>query len=169
MDATHIPGASVVTTQTLSSRIEDLVAAVVDPEVPVLTIGDLGVLRGVTVAADGAVAVTITPTYSGCPALGVIEEDIVSVLKAAGYERVAVNTVLSPPWTTDWMTEDARHRLNDYGIAPPGPAGADAEPVVCPQCSATETTVVSPFGSTACKALMVCEVCREPFDHFKAI
>ncbi len=158
-----------VTTQTLPSRIEDLVAAVVDPEIPVLTIGDLGVLRDVIVAGDGAVTVTITPTYSGCPALGVIAEDIVTVLKAAGYDRVAVNTVFSPAWTTDWMSDDARHRLNEYGIAPPGPAGTDAEPVVCPQCAATETTLVSPFGSTACKALMVCSECSEPFDHFKAI
>ncbi len=158
-----------VTTQTLPSRIEDLLAAVVDPEIPVLTIGDLGVLRDVTVADDGAVTVTITPTYSGCPALWVIEEDIVSVLKAAGYDRVMVDTVFSPEWTTDWMTDDARHRLNDYGIAPPGRVGADVEPVLCPQCSATETTVVSSFGSTACKALMVCETCGEPFDHFKAI
>ncbi len=158
-----------VTTQTLPSRIEDLLAAVVDPEIPILTIGDLGVLRDVTVAGDGAVTVTITPTYSGCPALGVIEEDIISVLKAAGYDPVTVNTVFSPAWTTDWMTDDARHRLNDYGIAPPGRVGEDAEPVLCPQCAATETTVVSAFGSTACKALMVCEACREPFDHFKAI
>ncbi len=158
-----------VTTQTLPSRIEDLLAAVVDPEIPVLTIGDLGGLRDVTVAGDGAVVVTITPTYSGCPALGVIEEDIVSVLKAAGYDRVEVDTVFTPAWTTDWISDDARHRLNEYGIAPPGPAGADAEPVVCPQCSATETSVVSPFGSTACKALMVCSGCSEPFDHFKAI
>ena len=158
-----------VTTQTLPSRIEDLLAAVVDPEIPILTIGDLGVLRDVTVAGDGAVTVTITPTYSGCPALGVIEEDITSVLNAAGYDPVTVNTSFSPAWTTDWMTDDARNRLNDYGIAPPGRVGEDAEPVLCPQCSATETTVVSAFGSTACKALMVCEACREPFDHFKAI
>ncbi len=158
-----------VTTQTLPSRIEDLLAAVVDPEIPVLTIGYLGVLRDVTVAGDGAVVVTITPTYSGCPALGVIEEDIVSALKAAGYDRVEVDTVFTPAWTTDWISDDARHRLNEYGIAPPGPAGADTEPVVCPQCSARETSVVSPFGSTACKALMVCSECSEPFDHFKAI
>ncbi len=158
-----------VTTQTLPRQIEALLAAVVDPEIPVLTIGDLGVLRDVTVAGDGAVVVTITPTYSGCPALGVIAEDIVTVLKAAGYDRVAVNTVFTPAWTTDWISDDARHRLNEYGIAPPGSVGADAEPVVCPQCSATETSVVSPFGSTACKALMVCSECSEPFDHFKAI
>ncbi|GMQ86556.1 MAG: phenylacetate-CoA oxygenase subunit PaaJ [Acidimicrobiia bacterium] len=153
-----------VTTETPLQRIEDLLAGVVDPEIPVLSIGDLGVLRNVSVAGDGSVTVTITPTYSGCPALGVIEEDIVSVLEAAGYERVAVDTVFSPAWTTDWMNDDARRRLNDYGIAPPGP-----EPVLCPQCSAPETTVVSPFGSTACKALMVCNECQEPFDHFKAI
>lgn len=150
----------------MTVSVEELLAEVVDPEIPVLTIADLGVLRDVTVA-EGAVTVTITPTYSGCPALGVIEEDIVSVLTAAGYEQVTVDTVFNPAWTTDWMSEDARRKLNDYGIAPPSAAQTDS--VLCPQCSAAETTVVSLFGSTACKALMVCRDCGEPFDYFKAI
>jgi ring-1,2-phenylacetyl-CoA epoxidase subunit PaaD len=150
----------------MTVSVEELLAEVVDPEIPVLTIADLGVLRDVTVA-DGAVTVTITPTYSGCPALGVIEEDIVSVLTTAGYERVTVDTVFSPAWTTDWMSEEARRKLNDYGIAPP--SAVETDPVLCPQCSAAETVVVSSFGSTACKALMVCGDCGEPFDYFKAI
>ena len=148
----------------MAISVEELLAEVVDPEIPVLTIADLGVLRDVGVD-DGAVTVTITPTYSGCPALGVIEEDIVAVLTVAGFDRVTVNTVYSPAWTTDWMTESARQKLNEYGIAPP----TANEPVLCPQCSAGDTTVVSLFGSTACKALMVCGECGEPFDHFKAI
>lgn len=148
----------------MTVSVEELLAEVVDPEIPVLTIADLGVLRGVSVD-DGHVTVTITPTYSGCPALGVIEEDIVAVLNAAGYDRVSVNTVYKPTWTTEWMNEDARRKLDDYGIAPPSTQG----PVLCPQCSEADTSVVSLFGSTACKALMVCGSCGEPFDHFKAI
>jgi len=153
----------------MTVSVEELLAVVVDPEIPVLTIADLGMIRGVTVAQDGSVAVTITPTYSGCPALGVIDEDIVSVLKAAGYERVSVDVVFSPAWTTDWISDDACRKLNEYGIAPPRAVGAEHEPVLCPQCSAADTSVVAPFGSTACKALMVCGECGEPFDHFKAI
>ena len=148
----------------MTVSVEELLAEVVDPEIPVLTIADLGVLRGVSVD-DGHVTVTITPTYSGCPVLGVIEEDIVAVLNAAGYDRVSVNTVYKPAWTTEWMNEDARRKLDDYGIAPPTTQG----PVLCPQCSEADTSVVSLFGSTACKALMVCGSCGEPFDHFKQI
>ena len=150
----------------MTVSIEELLAEVVDPEIPVLTIADLGVLRGVSVE-DGAVTVTITPTYSGCPALGVIEEDIVSVLTAAGFDRVTVDTEYSPAWTTDWMSDDAKRKLNDYGIAPPLAAGIDS--VLCPQCSGADTSVVSEFGSTACKSLMVCAQCGEPFDYFKSI
>jgi ring-1,2-phenylacetyl-CoA epoxidase subunit PaaD len=150
----------------MTVSIEELLAEVVDPEIPVLTIADLGVLRGVSVE-DGAVTVTITPTYSGCPALGVIEEDIVSVLTSAGFDRVTVDTTYSPAWTTDWMSADAKRKLNDYGIAPPLDAGIDS--VLCPQCSGADTSVVSEFGSTACKALRVCAQCGEPFDYFKRI
>jgi ring-1,2-phenylacetyl-CoA epoxidase subunit PaaD len=150
----------------MTVSIEELLAEVVDPEIPVLTIADLGVLRGVSVE-DGAVTVTITPTYSGCPALGVIEEDIVSVLTAAGFDRVTVDTAYSPAWTTDWMSAEAKRKLNDYGIAPPLHAGIDS--VLCPQCSGADTNFVAEFGSTACKALMVCAQCGEPFDYFKRI
>lgn len=152
-----------VTTVTL----EGLLAGVVDPEIPVLSIADLGILRGATVDDEGAVIVTITPTYSGCPAMGVIEEDIRTTLAGAGYDRVTVRIALSPAWTTDWMSDDARSRLAEYGIAPPGAADAPPALVLCPQCAAGETRLVAEFGSTACKALMVCERCGEPFDHFK--
>ncbi len=152
-----------VTTDTATQRLDDLLAAVVDPEIPVLTIADLGVLREAVVDEDGSVRVTITPTYSGCPALEAMEEDIVSTLAAAGYDRVEVNTVYSPAWTTDWMSEEARGKLHGFGIAPPG------HPVLCPRCAAAEPRVVTEFGSTACKALMVCTSCGEPFDYFKEI
>jgi len=151
------------------AAIDELLAQVVDPEIPVLTIADLGVLRGASVGANGVVTVTITPTYSGCPAMGVIEEDIVSTLESAGYDQVEVRTTFSPAWTTDWMSDEARRRLTDYGIAPPQEIGATLEPVLCPQCAAPHTRLVAEFGSTACKALMVCSSCGEPFDHFKAI
>jgi ring-1,2-phenylacetyl-CoA epoxidase subunit PaaD len=152
-----------------ATTLDRVLGAVVDPEIPVLSIADLGILRDATVTEDGAVTVTITPTYSGCPAMGVIEEDIRTALADAGYDRVTVRTTFSPAWTTDWMTDDARRRLAEYGIAPPERTSAPSAPVVCPQCSAGETRLVSEFGSTACKALMVCSRCGEPFDHFKAI
>lgn len=149
--------------------LDELLAQVVDPEIPVLTIADLGMVRDVSVDAAGTVTVTITPTYSGCPALRVIEEEIVAVLTAAGYEGVTVETVFAPAWTTDWMSDEGRRKLEEYGIAPPDRVDADPAPVRCPRCSASDTNVVSVFGSTACKALMVCAECGEPFDHFKAI
>jgi ring-1,2-phenylacetyl-CoA epoxidase subunit PaaD len=152
----------------MAVRLEELLAEVVDPEIPVLTIADLGMVRSISEDDDGGITVTITPTYSGCPALGVIEEDIVAVMTKAGYDRVTVNTVFSPAWTTDWMTEDAKRKLKDYGIAPPGAVEAEPAPVLCPRCSGS-AKLVSEFGSTACKALMVCTSCGEPFDHFKAI
>lgn len=134
--------------------------AVVDPEIPTLTLEDLGVLRGVTIE-DGRVVVTITPTYSGCPAMSTIRTDLTDALHAAGYEDVAIVTVLSPPWTTEWMTEQGRRELEMAAIAPPN------RPVVCPRCRAPEVTELSRFGTTACKALMVCDRCGEPFDLFK--
>ena len=150
-------------------------AAVLDPEVPVLTIADLGVLRDVTMTDDGTVVVTVTPTYSGCPAMDVIRHDVESAVRAAGFDRVEVRTVLSPAWTTDWMTEQGRRALQEYGIAPPGRRTASDGPVVltlsvrCPQCGSADTRESSRFGSTACKSLWVCRACREPFDHFKVI
>ncbi|MBZ5741097.1 1,2-phenylacetyl-CoA epoxidase subunit PaaD [Nocardioides mangrovi] len=143
-----------------------------DPELPVVTIADLGILRDVTEDDQGRVHVTITPTYSGCPAMQTITDDLVATLTAAGYQSVDVEYVLSPAWTTDWMTEEARAKLAAYGVAPPGPASGPvplALSVRCPQCGSSDTRESSRFGSTACKSLWVCRSCREPFDHFKAI
>jgi ring-1,2-phenylacetyl-CoA epoxidase subunit PaaD len=148
-------------------------AAVPDPEIPVLSIADLGVLRDVSVDEYGAVTVTITPTYSGCPAMEAIRQDVEISLSDKGFSDVTVRTVLSPAWTTDWMTEAGRAALADYGIAPPAPRGGGPVSLTlavrCPQCGSPETRELSRFGSTACKSLWVCTACREPFDHFKAI
>lgn len=152
-------------------------ATVLDPEVPVLTIEDLGVLRDVTVDDSGRVEVAITPTYSGCPAMDTIRDDVETSLRRAGYAEVSVRIVLSPAWTTDWMTEDGRRKLREYGIAPPQRSTASQRtsgPVLvalsirCPQCASARTHELSRFGSTACKSLWVCDDCLEPFDHFKA-
>ncbi len=146
---------------------------VLDPEVPVLTIADLGVLRDVEVLDDGTAVVTVTPTYSGCPAMDVIRHDVEQAVRRAGFAQVEVRTVLAPAWTTDWMTDEGRRALADYGIAPPAVRGAGpvavALSVRCPRCGSPRTRETSRFGSTACKSLWVCEECREPFDHFKAI
>jgi ring-1,2-phenylacetyl-CoA epoxidase subunit PaaD len=146
----------------------ELLSAVTDPEIPVLTIEDIGILRDVTVAPDGTVDVVITPTYSGCPAMGVIREDIESALESAGYSAT-VSTRLMPAWTTDWMTGEGKEKLRAYGVAPPGATVSVVEEVLCPMCDDSNTRVVSEFGSTACKRLMVCTACGEPFDQFKAI
>ena len=146
-------------------------AQVVDPEIPVLTIADLGVLRDVTVR-DGRVEIAITPTYSGCPAMNMIALEIELALAREGIDGAIVKTVLSPAWTTDWMTDDGRRKLRDYGVAPPQAGGSrralfGVEVVACPQCGSDETQVLSEFGSTSCKALWRCNACREPFDYFK--
>ena len=155
----------------LRQRAWDAAATVVDPEIPVLTIADLGVLREVTVN-DGCVEVAITPTYSGCPAMNMIGVEIELALQRAGFGDAKVRTVLSPAWTTDWMSEDGRRKLREYGIAPPLVAGSrralfGVEQVACPQCGSQDTEVLSEFGSTSCKALWRCKSCREPFDYFK--
>jgi len=170
-----------------AGAVRAVVAAVPDPEVPVLTIDDLGVLRDVSVDDNGHVEVTITPTYSGCPAMDTIRADIVDRLAEDGYHDVHVSLVLSPAWTTDWMSDEGRRKLLAYGIAPPGSGphhgggrgpgagagGAGPVPLTlslrCPQCGSPDTRELSRFGSTACKSLWVCNSCREPFDHFKAI
>ncbi len=144
----------------------DVVAAVPDPEIPVLDIAEMGILRSVEVDDSGHVVVTITPTYSGCPAMEAIETTILEDLDRAGFIDAEVKTRLSPAWTTDWMTDDARKKLEAHGIAPPAMVGSP-EAARCPQCSSVNTDVISPFGSTACKALMVCSDCGEPFHHFK--
>jgi ring-1,2-phenylacetyl-CoA epoxidase subunit PaaD len=144
-----------------------IAADVLDPELPVVTIADLGILRDVTEDDQGRVHVQITPTYSGCPAMETITTDLVDALTAAGYQHVDVEFVLAPAWTTDWMTEEAKDKLAAYGVAPPGAVALELS-VRCPQCGSLDTRESSRFGSTACKSLWVCGSCREPFDHFKA-
>jgi ring-1,2-phenylacetyl-CoA epoxidase subunit PaaD len=149
----------------------DVAASVVDPEIPVLTIADLGVLRDVTVD-EGRVEVTITPTYSGCPAMNMITLEIELALEREGFRDAKVRTVLAPAWTTDWMSQEGRRKLREYGIAPPKPASSrrglfGKDEVACPQCGSGNTEMLSEFGSTACKALWRCKTCREPFDYFK--
>ena len=155
----------------LRRRAWNAASRVVDPEIPVLTIADLGVLRDVTVNG-GCVEVAITPTYSGCPAMNMIGLEIELALEREGFRKPKVRTVLSPAWTTDWMSDDGRRKLLEYGIAPPiAGSGRRAlfgdEHVACPQCGSLDTEVLSEFGSTSCKALWRCKACREPFDYFK--
>lgn len=153
----------------------DIAAALPDPEMPVLTIGELGILRDVTEDDQARVHVQITPTYSGCPAMETIREDLIDALTMAGYLHVDVEFVLAPAWTTDWLSESARAKLTAYGIAPPGHTSRATGPVPlrlavrCPQCGSPDTRELSRFGSTACKSLWACNECREPFDHVKAI
>lgn len=152
--------------------LEELVGEIADPELPHVTIGDLGIVRSVRV--DGAVAtVELTPTYTGCPATEQIRDDVAAAVAGAGYEP-DVRLVLSPAWTTDWITERGRRRLRAAGIAPPPPvtepdATAVEPPVACPRCGSRRTRLISRFGGTACKASYVCNACREPFEHFKAL
>ena len=151
--------------------IRAAVAAVPDPEIPVLTLEDLGILRDVRVEGDH-VEVDLTPTYSGCPATEVIRRDVEAVLRDAGVGAGRVRMVLSPAWTTDWMTERGRRALRGFGIAPPSPVDASRVrglAVHCPQCGSAHTSELSHFGSTPCKALRRCGDCREPFDHFKPL
>jgi ring-1,2-phenylacetyl-CoA epoxidase subunit PaaD len=162
------------------SAVAQAISRIPDPEVPVVTIFDLGILRGVEVDESArAVVVTVTPTYSGCPAMEAIADRIVFAAHAHGY-AATVRTRLSPPWTTDWITEEGREALHRFGIAPPGPASGTAVPgpvpvslgrhvVACPRCGSDDTTEIAHFGSTACKALRRCNACREPFDEFKAL
>jgi ring-1,2-phenylacetyl-CoA epoxidase subunit PaaD len=147
----------------------EAVTSVVDPEIRVLTIADLGVLRDVSVDGEH-VTVTITPTYSGCPAMDVIRADIRRALAGAGYSDVEVRTVLSPAWSTDWISDAGRSKLAAAGIAPPGRGVVPLRlSVRCPRCDSPDTEELSRFGSTACKALWRCRACAEPFDHVKAL
>jgi ring-1,2-phenylacetyl-CoA epoxidase subunit PaaD len=141
-------------------RIWSVLDSVADPEIPVLSVVDLGIVREVA-----AGRVLITPTYTGCPATQVIERDIRAALDSAGYRHVRVESVLSPPWTTEWISEAGKAKLHAYGIAPPNPPGVRA--VHCPQCGSADTEEISRFGSTPCKALWRCRACAEPFDLFK--
>lgn len=152
---------------TTEEQIWQLLESVPDPEIPVLSVIDLGIVRGVAQTENG-IDITITPTYSGCPAMDMISMQIRLVLLEAGYPNVLLKSVLSPAWTTDWMSAEGKEKLKTYGIAPPKilmPIPEDG--VECPQCHSTDTRLVSEFGSTACKALYQCNLCREPFDYFK--
>ena len=154
-------------------RAWEAAASVPDPEVPCVNVADLGILRSVTVDGNTATA-KLTPTYSGCPAVLAIEMAVEVALREAGFEPV-IERVMSPPWTTDWITDDGREKLRAYGIAPPV-RGENSKPalfgetvVACPQCGSQDTEKLSEFGSTACKALYRCRSCAEPFDYFKCI
>ena len=171
-------------------QLREIAGAVPDPEIPVLTLHDLGILRDVQVVADGTVEVTVTPTYTGCPATAVIAGGVETALRTAGVARIKVRTVLSPAWTTDWMSRDGHRKLREYGIAPPAAcqsaqsaqsarSAQSAQSGIrsigltlsarCPRCASTETREISRFGSTPCKSLWSCLSCAEPFDSFKAI
>ncbi|MGQ4389331.1 1,2-phenylacetyl-CoA epoxidase subunit PaaD [Streptomyces sp. SAS_270] len=162
-------------------RARHIAEQVPDPELPMLTLADLGVLRDVEVTADGTVVASLTPTYSGCPAMAEMRADVSARLRTAGFDRVEIRTVLDPPWTTDWITAQGRRRLAEHGIAPPGPAPRrpsgpvplDLSPtrrsVPCPQCGSADTEETSRFAATSCKALWRCRTCREPFEYVKEI
>lgn len=159
-----------------TDKIWQLLEQINDPEIPVLTVVDMGVIRDVQNGAEGGVEITITPTYSGCPAMKTIEFSIIAELESNGIHPVKVITVLSPAWTTDWMSETGKAKLKAYGIAPPI-AGTNSKRIdalfgeapqpECPHCGAKDTKQISQFGSTACKALYQCNECKEPFDYFK--
>ncbi|MGP8214083.1 MAG: 1,2-phenylacetyl-CoA epoxidase subunit PaaD [Bacteroidia bacterium] len=158
-----------------NNQILDYLREVYDPEIPVLNVVDLGIVREVETNESGT-TITITPTYSGCPAMNVIEDDINSKLNEKGVENFTVKTILSPAWTTDWISEEGKKKLLEFGIAPPEKSSPDKsllsnkpKTIKCPRCGSTDTIMKSFFGSTACKALYVCNNCKEPFDYFKCI
>ena len=162
------------------SRVRALAGSVRDPEMPVLTLEDLGVLRGVELEGDGRVVVTLTPTYSGCPALATMRDDVVHVLHDHGHPDVEVRVSLDPPWSSDWISERGRDALVAHGISAPGPARHHDGPVpltlvprrrelTCPRCGSRSTELTSEFGPTACTAVYRCVECREPFEHVKEI
>lgn len=176
MATTLHPHASRRPVEPQAAEVWDVVAQVTDPEIPVLTIADLGILRDAMVGSDGTAQVVITPTYSGCPAMGTIKQDVLRVLDEAGYENPEVVLTLSPAWSTDWITEEGKRKLEEYGIAPPTGESAPglqrgstrlALAVRCPRCGSIQTNELSRFGSTSCKALYQCAECKEPFDYFK--
>lgn len=170
-----------MTTRRVAADPRAVAESVTDPELPMISLADLGVLRDVRIEAGGTVVVEITPTYTGCPAMGVMRADLVHALHRAGFPDVDVRTLLAPAWSTDWITEAGRRKLLEAGIAPPGPAPVRPEGVVplqlgptrrtatCPLCGSTDTEELSEFSATACKALRRCRSCREPFEHVKEI
>ncbi|WUH89103.1 phenylacetate-CoA oxygenase subunit PaaJ [Streptomyces sp. NBC_00433] len=162
-------------------RAREVAAQVPDPELPMLTLADLGVLRDVRVTDDGTVVASLTPTYSGCPAMAEMRADVAARLRGAGFDKVEIRTVLDPPWSTDLITPHGRRTLRAYGISPPGPAprrtagpvplvlGAPRLAVGCPRCGSADTEETSRFSATACKSLWRCRTCREPFEHLKEL
>jgi ring-1,2-phenylacetyl-CoA epoxidase subunit PaaD len=163
----------------LETELRRLAGEVPDPELPMISLAELGVLRGVRVTGPGRVQVELTPTWTACPALDTMATDVTEVLKAAGMTEVAVRTVLSPAWSTDEISPEGRRKLAEAGVAPPrpqtlgdprpsGPVAVDLA-IHCPHCGSTDTRLLSRFSSTACKSLRRCESCREPFDHFKEV
>lgn len=164
-----------MTTATVTpEQVWAALATVPDPEIPVVSVTDMGMVRDVTVDG-GRVRVTFTPTFSGCPALHVIRDSIGEAVRALGVPDVEVRSTLTPPWTTDWIQEGARERLRQYGIAPPAPAGdsplitLDPEPTRCPRCGSLNVRMTGSFGPTLCKRLYVCDACKEPFEGFKSV
>ncbi|MET7365579.1 1,2-phenylacetyl-CoA epoxidase subunit PaaD [Streptomyces sp. NPDC005566] len=164
-----------VTETLLEAELHRLAGSVPDPELPVITLDELGVLRGVQMHGPDRVTVQLTPTYTGCPAIEAMSADIERVLHEHGVAEVSVVTVLAPAWSTDDISDEGRRKLAEFGIAPPRPGGGPSGPVPltlavrCPHCGSTDTELLSRFSSTACKALRRCVDCREPFDHFKEL
>ena len=167
-----------VTTLIDSRRAWNIAAQVPDPEMPMLTLADLGVLRGVEIDADGSVVASLTPTYSGCPAMAEMRAEVAARLRDAGFARVEIRTVLDPPWSTDWITPEGRRSLAEHGITPPSPAprgpikltlSPTRRTVACPRCGSADTEETSRFAATSCKALWRCRACREPFEYVKEI
>jgi ring-1,2-phenylacetyl-CoA epoxidase subunit PaaD len=151
----------------MNKEIFEILASIPDPEIPVISITDLGIVRDVRLV-DGKVEVDITPTYSGCPAMKMIEDQIALTLKDKGFTEVRINLVYTPAWTTDWLSVEAKERLKSYGISPPETLMQIGSKVCCPRCGSKKTNLTSVFGATACKSLYVCGDCKEPFEHFKA-
>lgn len=149
-------------------QIYSLLSAIPDPEIPVITIEELGILRDVKLTPGGC-EVTITPTYTGCPAMGMIEDQIKEILHVNGVDGVDVKMTYSPAWTTDWLTLEAKLKLKKYGISPPHSSMDTVSFIQCPNCNSFNTEIISNFGSTACKGLYRCNDCKEPFDYFKGI
>ena len=164
------------TTRNITQKdIWKLLEQVTDPEIPVLSVVDLGIVRDVVLDEDDNLEIIITPTYSGCPAMDMIATNMRMMLATLGFKKIKITQALSPAWTTDWMSEEGKRKLKEFGIAPPNPKQqvcrdelfAPNEAIQCPRCDSYNTHRVSEFGSTACKALYVCDDCKEPFDYFK--
>lgn len=160
----------------VKEQIIEFLKEIPDPEIPVINIVELGIVRDIQISMD-QISISITPTYMGCPAMKIIEDDIISILKSKGLMNIQIKTILSPSWTTDWISDEAKEKLKKYGIAPPERSSVDKghlflkglKTIACPHCNSNNTEMKSQFGSTACKALYTCKDCLEPFDYFKCI